>query len=61
MPDNGMARVEFEAFEVMVTLPLAVPAESGVNVTLKLAIWPAASVIGAVIPVKLKPVPLIAT
>lgn len=61
VPDNGMARVGSEAFEVMVTPPLALPAESGVNVTLKFAVWPAASVSGVVIPLKLNPAPLIAT
>ena len=60
-PDNGMVRVGLEAFEVIVTLPLTLPADAGVNVTVKLALWPAVSVIGAVIPVRLYPVPLIPT
>jgi len=60
-PDNGMVRAGLEAFEVIVTLPLTLPADAGVNVTVKLALWPAVSVIGAVIPVRLYPVPLIPT
>jgi hypothetical protein len=54
-----MVRVGLEAFEVTVTLPLALAADAGVNVTVKVALCPAVSVTGAVIPVKLNPVPLI--
>ena len=61
VPDNGMARVGFEAVEVMVTLPVTLPADAGVNVTVKVALWPAVSVVGVVIPLRLKPVPLIPT
>ena len=50
-----------EAFELIVTVPLALPAEVGANVTLKLALCPAVSVTGAVIPLKVNPVPLTAT
>lgn len=57
IPDNGMISVG--AFEVTVTLPLTLPAETGVNETVKLALCPAVSVTGAVTPVKLNPVPLI--
>jgi len=57
VPDNGMVRVG--AFEVMVTLPPTLAAEAGVNVTVKVALCPAVSVTGAVIPLKLNPVPLI--
>jgi hypothetical protein len=56
-----MFRVGFEAFDVIVTLPLALAAEAGVNVTVKVAPWPAVNVTGAVIPLRLNPVPLIAT
>jgi len=59
-PDKGMVSVELEAFEVMVTLPLALAADAGVNMTVKLALCPAVSVSGAVIPLKLNPVPVIA-
>jgi hypothetical protein len=33
-----MLKVGFEAFEVMVTPPLTLPAEAGVNTTVKLAL-----------------------
>lgn len=61
VPDNEMVRVGFEAFEETVTLPLALPAEGGVNVTVKVALWPDVKVRGVVIPLKLNPVPLTAT
>jgi hypothetical protein len=61
IPDSGTVRVGFEAFEVTVTFPLAAPSDVGLNETLKLALCPAASVTGAVVPLKLKPVPLIPT
>jgi hypothetical protein len=57
--DNGMARVGFEAVEVIVTLPVRLPADAGVKVTVNVVLWPAVSVTGAVIPLRLKPVPLI--
>ena len=60
-PDSGMVRFGLGAFEVMVTLPLTLPADAGVNVTLRLALCPAASVTGIVIPLRLNPVPLIPT
>jgi hypothetical protein len=58
VPDNGMVRVGLDAFEVMVTLPLALAADSGANLTLKVALWPAVRVTGTVIPLRLNPVPL---
>ena len=61
VPDNGMVNVGFEAVEVMVTLPLALPAEAGVKVTLKVALCPAVRVTGAVMPLRLNPVLLIPT
>ena len=61
IPDNGMVRVGFEALDVTVRLPLALPADGGVNVTVKVALWPGVSVAGVVIPLKLNPVPLIPT
>jgi len=60
-PDNGMVRVGLEAFEVIVILPLALPADAGVNVALKVALCPEVSVTGAVIPLRVNPVPLIPT
>ena len=61
MPANGMVRAGLEAFEVIVTLPLTLPADAGMNVTFKIALCPAVSVTGAVIPLRLNPVPLIPT
>jgi hypothetical protein len=61
VPVRGMVRVGLEALEVMVTVPVALPAAVGVNVALKAALWPEASVTGAVMPLIVKPVPLIAT
>jgi hypothetical protein len=56
-----MVRVGFEAFDVMVTLPLTLPADDGANETLKVALCPVVSVTGVVIPLKLKLEPLMAT
>lgn len=61
VPDSGIVSVGWDAFEVMVTLPLALAAVCGANATVKFALCPAVSVKGAVIPVKLNPVPLIPT
>ena len=61
VPDNGMVSVELEALDVMVTLPLALAAVCAANVTVKLALCPDVSVTGAVIPVRVNPVPLIPT
>ena len=61
VPVSGMVRVGSEALEVTVTVPVALPAAVGVNVTLKVALWPEVSVTGAVMPLRLNPVPLIAT
>lgn len=60
VPDNGIDRVELDAFEVRVMLPLALAADCGANVTVKLALWPAARDTGAAIPLKPNPVPVIA-
>jgi hypothetical protein len=61
VPESDIVRVGLDAFEVMVTLPLAAEADCGANVTVKLVLCPAVSVTGAVIPLKLNPVPLIPT
>jgi hypothetical protein len=61
LPDKGMVRLGFEALDVIVRLPLALPADDGVNETLKVALCPAVRVTGVVIPVKANPDPLIAT
>jgi len=61
VPESGMVRVGFEAFDVTVRLPVALPADCGANATVKVALCPAVSVTGAVIPLRLKPVPPIPT
>ena len=61
VPDNGMVRVGLEALEVIVALPLTLPADAGVNVTVKVALCPPVNVTGVVIPLRLSPVPLIPT
>ena len=61
VPDKGMVRVGFEALDVMVRLPLALPADDGANETVNVVLCPAMSVTGVVIPLKLNPEPLIET
>lgn len=61
VPDNGTVSVELEALEVTVTLPLTLAADCGANVAVNVVLWPAASVIGVGIPMRLNPVPLIPT
>ena len=61
VPDKGTVRVGFEALDVMVRLPLALPAEDGANETLNVVLCPAVRVTGVVIPLKLNPDPLIPT
>ena len=38
VPDKGIVRVGFEALDVMVRLPLALPADDGANETLNVAL-----------------------
>ena len=61
VPDSVIVTVGSDSDEVMVTLPLASAADSGVNVTVKVALCPAVSVTGVVIPLRPNPVPLIPT
>jgi hypothetical protein len=61
VPETGIVNVGFDAFELIVTLPLTAPADFGAKETLKLALCPAVSVTGALIPLRLNPVPLIPT
>lgn len=61
VPESGIVSDGFDPSDVMVTLPLALPAAVGVNVTLNVALAPAVTVTGVVIPLTLKPVPLTAT
>lgn len=57
VPESEIFNVGFDAVEVMVIVPLATPAAVGVNETLKVALWPAVRVTGAVIPDRLNPAP----
>lgn len=61
VPAKGMVSVGLEPFDVTVTLPLALVAVCGAKVTVKVAVWPAATVTGVVIPLSVKPVPLAPT
>lgn len=61
VPVSPMLNVAFDPFEVMVTLPLPLPADCGEYVTVKFVLCPAARFMGAEIPLSAKPVPLIAT
>ena len=61
MPDREILSEGFDAFEVTVTVPLAFPVAVGLNVTEKEVVWPAASVRGAVMPLRLKAAPLTET
>lgn len=55
-----MLSVGLGASDVRVTLPLAAPADWGAKVIVKGVLSPASSVTGVLIPLKLKPVPVIA-
>ena len=58
VPDNGMVRLGFEAFEVTVTLPVEDPEPGGANLTVKDVLCPAFNVKGTVIPLRVKSEPL---
>ena len=60
-PDSGIVKVESLAVEVIVTFPLALPEEFGVNLTVKVVLCPPASVKGVLIPLRANPAPLMAT
>ena len=57
VPDNGMLRVGSEAFEVTVTVPLALPVDCGAKATVNVALCEAFRVTGAVIPLTVNSVP----
>ena len=57
VPDIGIVKVGFDPVEEIVMLPLTVPVAGGWNETLNVALWPPASVTGAVIPLMLNPAP----
>jgi hypothetical protein len=50
VPDNAMVIEGFEASEVIVTVPLALPLPCGAKATVKVVLWEALSVNGVVIP-----------
>ncbi len=58
VPESGMLRLGSDAVEVMLTLPLAAPAEVGLNNTENDVLWPAVKVTGRVRPLKVNPVPV---
>jgi hypothetical protein len=58
VPLSAIARLGFDAFDVIDTLPLKLPADGGVSVTLNDALCPGVKVSGALIPDMLNPVPL---
>jgi len=60
-PDNGMLSEGFDAFEVTVIVPVALPAAAGANRTESDAVCPADNVTGVVIPLTLNPVPVTET
>ena len=57
VPLSEIVAGELVALLTTVTLPARLPAEAGVNVTLKEVDWPAARFSGSVIPLVLYPVP----
>ncbi len=53
-----MLKLGFEAFEVMLTLPLAAPLVVGAKSTMNDVLWPAVKVKGKDRPLRLNPEPL---
>ena len=61
VPDREMVSVGFEALDVSVTVPLAVPVEVGANFTVKVVLCPAPRVSEELMPLRVNPVPLMVT
>lgn len=61
VPAREIVKLGLDPFEVTVTAPLALLADAGAKVTVKVALCPAARVAGVEIPLTEKPVPLAAT
>lgn len=61
VPDKETVSVGLEAFEVTVTVPLAVPVTVGAKVTVNPVVCPAPRVKEELMPLKVNPVPLIVT
>jgi len=60
VPATGIVSDEVAASELTLTLPLALPGERGVNITVKVTLWPTARVSGTFKPVKTKLLPVVA-
>lgn len=58
LADKDIVSVGFDAFDVMVTVPLALPATWGANATENVVLCEGFSVTGVVIPLNVNPVPL---
>jgi hypothetical protein len=56
VPDSGMFKVRFDAFEATARFPLALPEEDGVKMTLKVMLCPDVRITGGLSPVTLKAV-----
>jgi len=56
VPDNGMLRLGFEAFDVTESVPVTAPLAVGSKLTLNEVLWPAVSVRGVVTPLILNSV-----
>ncbi len=61
LPLSAMLRLGFDASDVMETVPLKLPADDGVKVTLNEILCHGVNVSGVVIPGMLNPVPLTVT
>lgn len=58
LPESGMPRLEFDALEVIVSVPFALPDAVGLNRMLNDAFWPLVKVIGNDNPLTVNPVPV---
>jgi len=59
VPETAIVNVGFEPSEVMVTIPAKLATDCGAKLTLKVVLCAAFRVRGVVIPLRVKPVPLI--
>ena len=61
VPDSGIVMLEFEASDLMIADPAALPLALGEKVIVKVVVAEAASVNGVAIPLEEKPVPATVT
>jgi len=61
VPETGTVKLGLLPVEITVRFPLAEPDAPGANVTVNVALCPALSVAGVVIPLTLNPVPVTPT